>query len=179
MVRECFKTHSGILFHIDGLKKIGLDPAALYPVVLPRPPALSLDHSSPETSLVQTVPKVAPPPVYDDEEEALISGERESEELLDLKDSLAPIYDQLSLAWFWWLLEFIPFKNRFQDSKTNKWVTKPTLNLGNGRYIPRQKSQGVRIHRSVKTRMEARHADGTAYKPKVMNLDLERITWVD
>ena len=177
MVRECFKTNSGILFHVDGLKKIGLDPGALYPVVLPRPPALSLDHSSPETSLIQAIPKVAPKPVYEDDE-IHISEAQQSEELLDLKDSLAPIYDQLNLAWFWWILEYIPFKNRFQESN-NKWVTKPTLNRGYGRYIPKQKSQGVRIHRSVKTRLEAKHADGSAYKPKVVNLDMSRVTWVD
>jgi hypothetical protein len=119
---------------------------------------------------------VAPPPVYDDDD--LITQAQESEELLDLKDSLAPIYDQLNLAWFWWLLEYIPFRNRFQQSD-NTWATKPTLNRGNGRYIPKQKSRGVRIHRSVKTRMEAKHADGTEYKPKVMNLDMSRVTWVD
>ena len=177
MVRECFKTNSGILFHIDGLKKIGLDPATLYPAVLPRPPALSLDHSSPETSLIQTIPKVAPPPVYE-EEEVHISEAQESEELLDLKDALAPIYDQLNLTWFWWILEYIPFKNRFQQND-HTWTTKSKLNKGQGRYIPKQKSQGVRIHRSVKTRLEAKHADGSKYKPKVMNLDMSRVTWVD
>jgi len=177
MVRECFKMNSGILFHVDGLKKIGLDPAALYPVVLPRPPALSLDHSSRETSVIQTIPKVAPPPVYE-EEEVHISEEQESEELLDLKDALAPIYDQLKLARFWWILEYIPFKNRFQQND-HTWTTKSKLNRGQGRYIPKQKSQGVRIHRSVKTRLEAKHADGSKYTPKVMNLDMSRITWVD
>ena len=177
MVRECFKTNSGILFHIDGLEKIGLDPAALYPAVLPRPPALSLDHSSLETSLIQTIPKVAPAPVYD-EEEVRIGEAQESEELLDLKDALAPIYDQLKLARFWWILEYIPFKNRFQRHD-NTWTTKSKFNRGQGRYIPNQKSQGVRIHRSVKTRLEAKHADGSKYKPKVMNLDMSRVTWVD
>ena len=176
MVRECFKTHSGILFHVDGLKKIGLDPSTLYPVVLPRPPALSLDHSSPETSLIQTVPKVSPPAVYDDE---VSSNEvQEPEELLDLKDALAPIYDQLNLSWIWWILEFLPFRNRFQE-RDNTWTVKPTLNLGKGRFVPKQKSRGVRIHRSVKTRLEAKHANGSEYKPKVVNLDMSRVTWVD
>ncbi|KIM41061.1 hypothetical protein M413DRAFT_72257 [Hebeloma cylindrosporum] len=178
MVRECFRTNSGILFHIDGLKKIGLDPAALYPVVLPRPPALPLDHYSPETSVIQTVPKVAPLPVYDDDDVHVDDVPQESEELLDRKDSLAPIYDQLSLAWFWWILEYIPFRNRFQQSD-HTWTTKPTLNRGQGRFIPKQKSRGVRIHRSVKTRLEATHADGSPYKPKVENLDMSRVTWVD
>jgi len=27
--------------------------------------------------------------------------------------------------------------------------------------------------------LEAKHADGSTYKPKVMNLDMSRVTWVD
>ncbi|KIM49864.1 hypothetical protein M413DRAFT_438988 [Hebeloma cylindrosporum] len=178
MVRECFRTNSGILFHIDGLKKIGLDPSALYPVVLPRPPALPLDPSSTETSIIQSIPKEEPPPIYDDDEMHIDDLPQESEEMLDLKDSLAPIYDQLNLAWFWWILEYIPFRNRFQKSD-NKWTTESKMNRGHGRYIPRQQTRGVRIHRSVKTRMEAKHADGSVYKPKIENLDMSRVTWVD
>lgn len=33
-----------------------------------------------------------------------------SEEVEDLKDALSPIYDQLTLDWWWWILEFIPAK---------------------------------------------------------------------
>lgn len=33
-----------------------------------------------------------------------------SEEIEDLKDALMPIYDQLTLNWLWWILEFIPAK---------------------------------------------------------------------
>jgi len=178
MIRECFKTNSGILFHVDGLKKIGLDPSTLYPIVLPRPPALSLNQSSPQTCLIQAIPKKSAEPDYGEDEIHDVEEVRESEELLDLKDALAPIYDQLSLAWFWWFLELIPFRNRYQRSD-DSWTAQLTMNLGNGRHIPKQKSQGVRIHRSVKTRLEAEHADGNKYKPKVTNLDMSCVTWVD
>lgn len=39
MIRECFRTNSGIQFEADKLRAIaGIDPASLYPIVLPRPP---------------------------------------------------------------------------------------------------------------------------------------------
>ncbi|KAJ1303756.1 hypothetical protein OPQ81_008180 [Rhizoctonia solani] len=33
-----------------------------------------------------------------------------NEEVEDFKDALSPIYDQLSLNWWWWILEFIPIQ---------------------------------------------------------------------
>jgi hypothetical protein len=177
MLRECFKTNSGILFHIDGLKKVGLDPSTLYPIVQTRPPALSLDSSSPQTCVIQAIPKQNAEPDYGDDD-VHTEQVHESEEQLELQDALAPIYDQLSLAWFWWILELLPFRHRFQLSD-NSWTAQLTMNLGRGRHIPQQKSQGVRIHRSVKTRLEAEHADGSKYQPKITNLDMSCVTWVD
>jgi hypothetical protein len=31
----------------------------------------------------------------------------------------------------------------------------------------------------VKTRLEAEHADGSKYQPKITNLDMSCVTWVD
>jgi hypothetical protein len=42
-------------------------------------------------------------------------GPVDSEELADLKDSLAPVYDQLELNLFWWIVKYIPFKQRYQE----------------------------------------------------------------
>jgi len=42
MIRECFKTGTGIMFDAQGLKEVGLDPATLYPFVTPRPPPLPI-----------------------------------------------------------------------------------------------------------------------------------------
>lgn len=33
-----------------------------------------------------------------------------NEEVEDFKDALSPMYDQLTLNWWWWILEFIPVK---------------------------------------------------------------------
>jgi hypothetical protein len=41
------------------------------------------------------------------------------------------------------------------------------MNLGHSRYIPRQKMQGLKVHRSVKMRMETEYEDGSGkYKPR-------------
>ena len=104
MIRECFKRETGIMFHADGLKHLGLNPASLYPTVAPRPPALPV----PPTLSCQPIPKTPQEPIYD----ALEAFPTESEEELDLHDALAPIYDQLALSWWWWILEIIPLGQR-------------------------------------------------------------------
>jgi hypothetical protein len=57
MIRECFKTNSGIMFDRAGLLGIGLDPARLEPVVvnLPRPPPLSAKFMR-----IQSIPPCKP-----------------------------------------------------------------------------------------------------------------------
>jgi len=175
MIRECFKTNSGILFHAEGLKTVGLDPATLWPVVLPRAQALDLDTSNPATALLQSIPRNPPPEVDDD---VTITAEPlELEELAELKDALSPAYDQLSLAWFWWFLELLPMKHRYQKSN-NTWSWWFGSNMGAGRHVPGQEKKGVRVHRSVRTRLAAQDANGRHYTPKA-NLDLKYVTWVD
>jgi len=176
MIRECFRRDSGILFLVEGLRGIGLDPASLYPVVLPRPPPLN-----PIASALQ-VQRSSKPPVVNIN--ANNNGEMDdlwdqrTEEEHELLDALSPIYDQLSLKWTWWLLELIPMKHRFQQSN-NKWKSAIAWNLGHGRVIPRQNKDGVKVHRSVKIRMETEHEDGTKYVPKAENLKLDKIIWVE
>ncbi|PPQ62874.1 hypothetical protein CVT24_006272 [Panaeolus cyanescens] len=193
MIRECFKTKSGIQFHSDGLRAIGLDPATLYPTVLPRPPALpAVDAASGQAMKIQNIPKKQRT-IYDDlddnsDEAPLLNGFNtngmmETEEEAELKDSLAPIYDQLSLKWGWWVLEMIPMRHRVQVEGDVRWEKRWSMNLGGGRELPGHRhkktceSQGeesrllnnhhkVRVHRSVKTRIESTHEDGTKYWPK-------------
>ena len=174
MIRECFKTHSGIIFQTEDMKTIGLDPATLYPEVLPRPPAISIDSVSPKMYISDP-----PKKPQTAEETARITQEQlhQTEEEIELADALAPIYDMLSLGWAWWILEFFPLKYRFQTSD-NQWHTWFKWNLGSGRHVPSQASKGVRVHRSVKTRLEAEYRDGRKYYPAA-NLDLKYVTWVD
>ena len=148
------------------LKEIGLDPASLYPHVLTRPPALPLAP----TMHIADIPKV--------EKKQLSCGTLVTEEEADLRDSLAPIHDQLKLSWFWWILELIPLRHRYQGSD-NTWKTWFWWNLGGGRHISRQ-GKGVKFHRSVKTRMEAEYEKGgRKYEPKVKHLEMKNVTWVD
>lgn len=195
MIRECFKAKTGILFHTDGLKGINLDPACLYPEVLPRPPALALNTFAPDECTIQPIPKKAAAASdcnddEDDDAQYLPPQLTQTEEEADLKDALSPIYDQLSLAPHWWVLELIPIRQRYQDTKKTdededasgeswEWHSKIRCNLGQGRHIPKQRSKGVKIHRTVKTRMEAAYGNGQKYKPAVTNLALDCVTWVD
>lgn len=179
MIRECFKTKTGILFMADGLRAVGLDPASLYPTVQPRPLALPVGPS-----LIQNIPAkhILPRLHFPDGYTPIPSDlPAKTEEEHELLDAMAPIYDQLDLAWFWWILEILPQRQRYQLADKT-WEKKFTFNLGQGRYIPRQKKGVVKVHRSVKLRMEARYPDGKKYTPKASfekAVKLGNLIWVD
>ncbi|GJJ14164.1 hypothetical protein Clacol_008424 [Clathrus columnatus] len=86
MVRQCFLIRTGILFKEDSLRKIGLDPVTLYPVVLPRPP----------------------PAAAVSDKDAL---SEEEEDLLDLR---CPIHDELKNKLAWWILEILPARKNYR-----------------------------------------------------------------
>ena len=189
MIRECFKAKTGIMFMTDALRSVGLDPASLYPIVQARPAPLSVGQAR-----IQTIPSRA--------ERQLAQAQREherdansdtvplltdasshkTEEECELLDALSPIYDQLSIKWwFWWILEIIPVSHRYQLAN-GKWEKKTRWNLGGARYIPKQKKGVVKVHRSVKMRMEAEYEDGSKYKPKASfarAIDHGNLIWVD
>ncbi|KAJ4490904.1 hypothetical protein J3R30DRAFT_3694791 [Lentinula aciculospora] len=182
MIRECFKTNTGILFDCNGLRGLGMNPDALYPEVLPRPPPLPVGNAC-----IQDIPiEGSLSQIQKDSALKNFSGGTSTgagavmtntEEQLELLDALSPIYDQLSIKWFWWILEFFPIKQRFQRGD-NSWSSLFGWNLGRGRIVPKQKKQGVKVHRSVKMRLEAQHTDGSEYQPKA-NVDFNYATWVD
>jgi len=109
MIRQCFLAKTGIRFHGDLLRAIGLDPGSLYPEVRPRPEAL-------QPSALSSFAIFKKKRDYETMEHAPVLTEEQE----DLIDSLCPIYDQLSLGFFWWILEFWPIKQRVQDEK-NQW----------------------------------------------------------
>ncbi|KAL0061353.1 hypothetical protein AAF712_011811 [Marasmius tenuissimus] len=184
MIRECFKTNTGIMFDADLLREMGLEPTSLYPVVLPRPPALPVSSSNfiqdfPNPTKTSQLQRDMSLENYSsgDVTATAVSTRRPTEEELELADALSPIYDQLSLKWFWWLLEFLPIRVRYQKGD-DSWVSFFGWNVGRGRIIPKQKVRGVKVHRSVKMRMEARYENGTRYVPKA-TFDERYTTWVD
>ncbi|KAJ7720856.1 hypothetical protein DFH07DRAFT_304164 [Mycena maculata] len=188
MIRECFKADTGMLFDPHRLQQLGLDPATLYPLVLPRPPPLPVG-----TVKIESIPKrklwlrrllsrkqtpeftVSPEP-EDTPPEKPSCGMEEEE---DLKDALSPIYDQLKLKPFWWILEVIPMSFRSQRLD-DKWNWEVYANRGRPRSIPHQRQHvadpdhphykedhkpvvNLKVHRSVETRRAARDAKGRPY----------------
>jgi hypothetical protein len=190
MIRQCFILHTGIFFHKNMFKDIGLDPDTLYPHVRPRPPALphtpdclahKYDAPLNFAKNYKITVKTEDPFVSEEEEDRL--------------DALTPVYDQLKMVKGWWILEVLPNRHRYQRAD-DTWTTSQgyvhsyltalysamnsysrSINFGGPRIIPRQHQIPVKIHRTVKIRMEA---DGLfkdkKYKPAV-KLDVEPV-WV-
>ncbi|KAH9854308.1 hypothetical protein C2E23DRAFT_68019 [Lenzites betulinus] len=157
MIRECFKTDTGIRFHGDLLRAIGLDPAALHPHVADRPPPLA-PHSDYLTSVAAPLPHT-------------------TEEEHEIRDALSPMYDQLSLVWYWWLLEYMPMKKRVQGPAPEfKEKQRRVMNRGSGRLVPKRHTPFY-VHRSVKLRMEAKGLPDGPYIPNAQYVN-EPI-WVD
>ncbi|KAK0457570.1 uncharacterized protein EV420DRAFT_1271376 [Desarmillaria tabescens] len=198
MIRECFKVETGIMFDSDHLREIGIDPATLYPSVKPRPQALSV-----RSAMIQNEPKNKPlfkrilstfwrhpltlpdapdkhqtlapeaPSVSMNDEQCLPIGTEEEEEL---RNALSPIYDQLKRSKFWWILELLPIEF-IQQMVNDKWVRVSCINLGRPREIPNSSSR-VKVHRSVRMRMEAVHEHniGNKYEPKA---HFKNPIWID
>ena len=203
MIRQCFLANTGIMFHRSMFKQIGMDPATLYPHVEQRPPAIfqtpppRSPPGTPDSLKAYSVP--SPQVIKGDPTIVAYSdgGTFVSEEQEDLADALCPIYDQLALNLWWWILEIIPQKLHFQrdDDRWDKdfvyanslcfmsdslsWRYSCSVNMGAGRHIPRQQQEDVKIklHRSVKIRMEADGLLGGKYWPKA-KLKIEP-EWVD
>ena len=129
MVRECFKTNSGVIFKTDSLREIGIDPNTIYPSVLPRPPALfdlaktQFVEQPPSTSLLSWIGSF-----FFGRSQATSQADRQkkipfiNEEDEELRDALSPKYDQLDISWFWWILEILPISVRRQK-ENNQWVS--------------------------------------------------------
>jgi len=167
MVRECFKTNTGLMFHTEKLRDIGLDPGTLYPHISPRPPALSVKNhrllDMPATPIPIQVSKFLTIKNHPEVQQKLLEkaipflGTEEEEEV---RDAVSPKYDQLNIKWWWWILELIPLTLKYQR-RDDEWVTEWKSNLGRPRYIPRQHHSGFHVHRSVKLRMEAEYENET------------------
>lgn len=176
MIRECFKSNSGIMFQVEELRRLGMDPESLYPVVLPRPPALSPQAHH----FIERSRKIQPDILEEADDEASDDDPYYdmTEEEHELMDALSPKYDQLAMKKSWWIGEIIPMRHKFQKS-SKETVKKWGVNMGKGRLIPGLEDHHVKIHRSVRMRLEAAFEDGKKYVPKVANLDMSKVQWVD
>ena len=129
MIRECFKSKTGIMFNSHSLANIGLDPSTLYPHVTPRPSALPVEPShriqKPSATSIPTnlramsIKKKKKSDFLKDLECEDSSGTEEEEEL---HDALAPKYDQLSLRKIWWIPEIIPFVHIYHHEQGGHYM---------------------------------------------------------
>ncbi|TFK42265.1 hypothetical protein BDQ12DRAFT_645827 [Crucibulum laeve] len=171
MIRQCFILKTGILFHREMFKQAGLDPDTLYPEVKERPPPV-MQFSGEKPSYERPLPSLGT------NRKLMEVTDFVSEEEEDLADAMSPINDMLKISKIWWILECIPQKIRFQKDD-DSWVRKLSINRGRGRVIPKQKTEGVKIHRSVKLRQELDLPDGKKYTPRAKLISDGQITWVD
>ncbi|KAF7290730.1 DUF2235 domain-containing protein [Mycena indigotica] len=155
MIRECFEADSGLAF--------------------PNGQAPPAGRCACHRMHVWLDTRTAAQPMHKAILEDPILGKPEEEH--DLVDALAPVYDQLSLHWFWWILEIIPWRQRYQRNR-GTWVTVFRANWGRARVIPDAGQDGVQVHRSIKKRMEAEGINGKPYHPRAV-VHWQHTTWVD
>ena len=202
MIRQCFLAKTGIQFHRDSFKDIGLDVNTIFPVVLDRPPALK--PSASDVADFKPTSHAAEPTdgtLTDDVPASPTAASTfKTEEDEELADALSPIYDELKLAKGWWTLEILPLRYSKQRRSDASWesywayvMTSPCtfaihtgdtphrMNMGRAREIPKplhDKGEKVLVHRSVKIKIEAEGQKGGNYVPRAKfdHLDFE---WVD
>ncbi|KLO10064.1 hypothetical protein SCHPADRAFT_878628 [Schizopora paradoxa] len=91
----------------------------------------------------------------------------------DREDAKCPVYDQLKLNKWWWILEFLPLRERMRQPD-GTWKKKWILNRGRPRKMP--DDQTIRVHRTVKMRMETPELK---YKPRARWPSDREPVWVD
>lgn len=208
MIRQCFLTDTGIRFHSQLLKTIGLNPDSLCNPTYKRPPPLFAEPGSPLLRIEEHEQEreAAGPGVGHERTSSsatLVDGDDGqkvlSEEEEDVIDALCPIYDELKLAPAWWTLEIIPLAHRVRD-KAKGWVEKwmcvfllcsskgafradggvRSVNMGRGRVVPEDAE--FRVHRSVEIRMRAGKdglLQGGEYTPNASFKSSQQMVFVD
>jgi len=201
MIRECFKTGTGIIFDARMLQhEIGLDmdegigPTAALPERLPpgvlrlrKPSGAELEGFDPRHIPADVISGLVSPfrrargklsslrlrgskkPKRIFEQPELVSlGEPQEE----LNDTLSPVVDQIKMHPVWNVIEWMPWLVKRQeveeadDLRAYRWI----WNRGEGREVYEEvMKRGVKVHRSVKTRMLACPMDGNSkpYLPKI------------
>lgn len=187
------------MFSGQHLAQIGLDPGTLYPHVLRRPVPVTFERA--DRSRMSSVDRSQ---IANDRSSGVVTVVNKelmlTEEEEDLADILSPINDELSLSKSWWFLEIMPLKYKHQR-KDGTWIWRtryvihnrivldllvhplfPRPNMANGRYIPRGDNYKIRVHRTVKLRMDADEAilrEGRRYVPRAKPWEDHRVEWVD
>ncbi|KAI0268250.1 hypothetical protein BC834DRAFT_683471 [Gloeopeniophorella convolvens] len=181
MVRECFRAGTGIQFHRDSFKEIGIDPSSLYHTLTTRPPPLPptqkwFDKANEATHASECNDGTMTHCVLASDDAAATFVSEEEEEVVD---ALMPIYDMLSIYKCWWILEILPLRYRLQNAKESTWYHEWMMNMGQAREIPPPDAgEKILVHRSVQIRMAAEGLKGGIYEPKAQFQHLP-VEWVD
>ncbi|KAJ7137109.1 hypothetical protein C8R44DRAFT_869188 [Mycena epipterygia] len=169
MIRECFKARTGMIFSATELAKLGIEPSYLYPDVRPRPDVDAVTRGS------QTIRAIEPPGwvpwaksfVYSTPEtvqDQELTLPNMSEEELDARDALAPLYDQLVLqSGTWQAMERFLTKKSAYDAATDTFKNVWHRHNSVGRSIPPpENTHGgkIRVHRTVRMRMQGTYENG-------------------
>ncbi|THH13472.1 hypothetical protein EW146_g6748 [Bondarzewia mesenterica] len=198
MIRECFRTNTGIIFDANMLEnEVGLDvdfdamTLKAIPARLAPRPAIKVDHIKPDDKIPGFFPTLwhfvwdttsfpfvllARLIIGKTHEEQKVE-ERErflGEDVEELNDVLSPMYDQLPRRWYWRLIEWMPLRSKKQKAIVAQTDNRDdyvwTLNRGQGRKIFQHvMDRELKVHRSVKTRLEALDAAGKVgtYVPQI------------
>ncbi|KAF5339783.1 hypothetical protein D9611_009030 [Ephemerocybe angulata] len=199
MVREIFKANTGMLFISEKLFAIGMHPSTLFPLVLPRPDPLPVgDHKirmhpkkeipirQPSKSILWWRNKGLTRGDVCKPHERGVNTFLGSEEEEELMDALSPEYDQLKRSRWWVILEYVPLHLRWEGD--HGLVEKYGWNRKAPRYIRRQDTDGVQIHRSVQLRMQAAYESpvkqgkprkNLKYKHRAPIHENVKLTWAD
>ncbi|KAI5116599.1 hypothetical protein M0805_006777 [Coniferiporia weirii] len=161
MIRECFLARTGIQFNKKSLQDLGLDTTELY---RPGPDGSGSAVNTSGTpasngAVTDSFPRISP-----------VSGHSIVNSGRGAKDALAKAHDQLDMAKWWWLLEYLPMCETMKcedGTRKKRW----TINRGRARSLPR--GAPFMVHRSVKVRMESKEVN---YKPQI---DLTFAEWID
>ncbi|KAI6161304.1 hypothetical protein EDD17DRAFT_1759355 [Pisolithus thermaeus] len=167
MIREIFKANVGILFYRSMFEQIGMDPSTLLSASGPRPPII---FNSPIKGIYNVSDHVKGRAVQCDP-----TGKCVSEEVEDLNDALAPMYDRLKFAPFWWILEVLPQVRYYLREKDHQRAKGIKVNMGRGRRVP--KREPPRVHRTVQIRKNAKSLQEGKYVPRA-RMTVEPV-WVD
>ncbi|KAJ3864741.1 hypothetical protein EV359DRAFT_40394 [Lentinula novae-zelandiae] len=162
MIRECFKVGTGIMFHEEMLKQVGLDPGSLWPHIRERPPhaTASLDDQDRHTSIAGPSSNTLS---NSEGQHSANLADFITEEYEDEMDALSPMNDVLKTDPGWWVLEMLPYKVKYQRKQSNDsdeddghYSSMGRRESGSGtRHIPRNVQGGIKVHRTVKIRMDA------------------------
>jgi hypothetical protein len=112
-------------------------------------------------------------------------GRSKEEAKEERKDALSPIFDEMKIHPFWKFFEIVPWivKRQANEDTDIPWPYGWVRNRKKGRVLYKDvMDRGIRVHRSVKTRIEAEPMEGTKkrYRPKIQFTiygEKRRLSW--